>query len=115
VSEALKSDEAKASYAAQGFDLLGGGPQEFAHAIASDTALADRGAGGGAEEVARRRLVARFLALADCDVTSLSRRDGANSRATRRNGSHHAKVAALAVVFARACHAVAAILPRIAG
>jgi len=38
VSEALKSDEAKASYAAQGFDLLGGGPQEFAHAIASDTA-----------------------------------------------------------------------------
>jgi len=60
VNEALKSDEAKASYAAQGFDLLGGGPQEFAHAIASDTALDDRGAGGGAEEVARRRLVARF-------------------------------------------------------
>jgi tripartite-type tricarboxylate transporter receptor subunit TctC len=38
VNQALKSDEAKTSYAAQGFDLLGGGPQEFARAIASDTA-----------------------------------------------------------------------------
>jgi tripartite-type tricarboxylate transporter receptor subunit TctC len=37
VNEALKSDEAKASYAAQGFDLLGGGPDEFARTIATDT------------------------------------------------------------------------------
>jgi tripartite-type tricarboxylate transporter receptor subunit TctC len=37
VNEALKSDELKASYAAQGFDLLGGGPQEFASTIANDT------------------------------------------------------------------------------
>jgi tripartite-type tricarboxylate transporter receptor subunit TctC len=37
VNEALKSDEAKASYAAQGFDLLGGGPADMARTIASDT------------------------------------------------------------------------------
>jgi tripartite-type tricarboxylate transporter receptor subunit TctC len=48
VNEALKSDELKASYAAQGFDLLGGGPQEFARTIATDTArweVAARAAG----------------------------------------------------------------------
>jgi tripartite-type tricarboxylate transporter receptor subunit TctC len=48
VNEALKADELKASYAAQGFDLLGGGPQEFARAIADDTArweVAARAAG----------------------------------------------------------------------
>lgn len=48
VDEALKSDELKTSYAAQGFDLLGGGPQEFARAIADDTArweVAARAAG----------------------------------------------------------------------
>jgi tripartite-type tricarboxylate transporter receptor subunit TctC len=48
VNDALKSDELGASYAAQGFDLLGGGPQEFARAIASDTArweVAARAAG----------------------------------------------------------------------
>src|SRR5579871_1014721 len=48
VSAALKSDDAKASYAAQGFDLLGGGPEEFAHTITSDTArwtVAARAAG----------------------------------------------------------------------
>jgi tripartite-type tricarboxylate transporter receptor subunit TctC len=38
VNEALKSDEAKASYAAQGFDLLGGGPADMARTIATDTA-----------------------------------------------------------------------------
>jgi tripartite-type tricarboxylate transporter receptor subunit TctC len=38
VNEALKSDELKASYAAQGFDLLGGGPADMARAIATDTA-----------------------------------------------------------------------------
>jgi tripartite-type tricarboxylate transporter receptor subunit TctC len=37
VNEALKSEEAKTSYAAQGFDLLGGGPEDFARTIASDT------------------------------------------------------------------------------
>ena len=37
VNEALKSDEAKTSYKAQGFDLLGGGPQDFARTIATDT------------------------------------------------------------------------------
>jgi len=37
VNEALTSDDAKASYAAQGFDLLGGGPEDFARTIASDT------------------------------------------------------------------------------
>jgi tripartite-type tricarboxylate transporter receptor subunit TctC len=37
VNEALKADELKTSYAAQGFDLLGGGPEEFVRAIASDT------------------------------------------------------------------------------
>ena len=36
-NEALKSDEAKASYAAQGFDLLGGGPADMARTIATDT------------------------------------------------------------------------------
>jgi hypothetical protein len=38
VNEALKADELKASYAAQGFDLLGGGPGDMARTIASDTA-----------------------------------------------------------------------------
>src|SRR5262249_45483397 len=38
VNEALKSNEAKTSYAAQGLDLLGGGPQEFARTITNDTA-----------------------------------------------------------------------------
>jgi tripartite-type tricarboxylate transporter receptor subunit TctC len=38
VNAALKSDEAKASYAAQGFDLLGGGPQEMARTITHDAA-----------------------------------------------------------------------------
>jgi tripartite-type tricarboxylate transporter receptor subunit TctC len=37
VNAALKSDEAKASYAAQGFDLLGGGPADMARTIATDT------------------------------------------------------------------------------
>jgi tripartite-type tricarboxylate transporter receptor subunit TctC len=37
VNEALKSDEAQKSYAAQGFDLLGGGPEEFARTITTDT------------------------------------------------------------------------------
>jgi tripartite-type tricarboxylate transporter receptor subunit TctC len=37
VNAALKSDETKASYAAQGFDLLGGGPADMARTIASDT------------------------------------------------------------------------------
>jgi tripartite-type tricarboxylate transporter receptor subunit TctC len=37
VNEALRSEEAKTSYAAQGFDLLGGGPEEFARTIATDT------------------------------------------------------------------------------
>ena len=48
VNEALKSDELKASYAAQGFDLLGGGPDDMARAIAADTArweVAARAAG----------------------------------------------------------------------
>jgi tripartite-type tricarboxylate transporter receptor subunit TctC len=48
VNEALKSDELKTSYTAQGFDLLGGGPQEFARSIAADTArweVAARAAG----------------------------------------------------------------------
>jgi len=38
VNEALKSDEAKTSFAAQGFDLLGGGPEDMARTIANDTA-----------------------------------------------------------------------------
>jgi tripartite-type tricarboxylate transporter receptor subunit TctC len=38
VNAALRSDELKASYAAQGFDLLGGGPAEMARTIATDTA-----------------------------------------------------------------------------
>jgi len=38
VNAALKSDELKASYAAQGFDLLGGGPADMARTIATDTA-----------------------------------------------------------------------------
>src|SRR5205807_9889471 len=37
VNEALKSADAKASYAAQGLDLLGGGAQEFARTITNDT------------------------------------------------------------------------------
>jgi tripartite-type tricarboxylate transporter receptor subunit TctC len=37
VNEALKADELKTGYAAQGFDPLGGGPEEFARAIVSDT------------------------------------------------------------------------------
>jgi tripartite-type tricarboxylate transporter receptor subunit TctC len=37
VNEVLKADEVKASYAAQGFDLLGGGPQDMARTIATDT------------------------------------------------------------------------------
>jgi tripartite-type tricarboxylate transporter receptor subunit TctC len=48
VNEALKSDEAKASYAAQGFDLLGGGPTDMARTIATDTdrwTIAARAAG----------------------------------------------------------------------
>jgi tripartite-type tricarboxylate transporter receptor subunit TctC len=48
VSEALRSDEAKTSYAAQGFDLLGGGPEEMARAITADTerwTIAARAAG----------------------------------------------------------------------
>jgi tripartite-type tricarboxylate transporter receptor subunit TctC len=38
VNEALKSSEARTSYAAQGFDLLGGGPQDMARTIKDDTA-----------------------------------------------------------------------------
>ena len=38
VNEALKSEEAKTSYAGQGFDLLGGGPADMARTIATDTA-----------------------------------------------------------------------------
>ncbi len=48
VSQALTSDDAKSSYAAQGFDLLGGGPEDFARTIADDTArweVAARAAG----------------------------------------------------------------------
>ncbi len=37
VNEALKADALRASYAAQGFDLLGGGPAEMARTIAADT------------------------------------------------------------------------------
>jgi tripartite-type tricarboxylate transporter receptor subunit TctC len=36
VNEALKSDEVAASYKAQGFDRLGGSPQDFARTIATD-------------------------------------------------------------------------------
>jgi hypothetical protein len=38
VNDALKSDELKTSYAAQGFDLLGGGPADMARTITTDTA-----------------------------------------------------------------------------
>jgi len=37
VNESLKSAELKASYAAQGFDILGGGPADLARTIAADT------------------------------------------------------------------------------
>jgi tripartite-type tricarboxylate transporter receptor subunit TctC len=48
VSEALKSDEVTASFKAQGFDKLGGGPEEFARTIATDVerwTIAARAAG----------------------------------------------------------------------
>jgi len=37
VNAALKADELKTSYAAQGFDPLGGGPEDMARTIAADT------------------------------------------------------------------------------
>jgi len=48
VNEALKADDVLASYKSQGFDTLGGTPEDFARAIASDTqrwTIAARAAG----------------------------------------------------------------------